>query len=82
MLTDMTLGQYYPGHSYLHQMDPRAGIHLVQVRMAGIVLAEGHISEHVSYLPASLPFFLRLLRSFWPLPARGCPSLSGRGESA
>ena len=22
MLTDMTLGQYYPGHSYLHQMDP------------------------------------------------------------
>ena len=62
--------------------DLRTGIHLVQVRMAGIVLAEGHISEHVSYLPASLPFFLRLLRSFLPLPARGYPSLSGRGGSA
>ncbi len=24
MLTDMTLGQYYPGHSYLHQWHPRS----------------------------------------------------------
>lgn len=24
MLTDITLGQYYPGDSFLHRMDPRA----------------------------------------------------------
>lgn len=26
MLTDITLGQYYPGDSFLHRMDPRAKI--------------------------------------------------------
>ena len=26
MLTDITLGQYYPGNSFLHRMDPRAKI--------------------------------------------------------
>lgn len=39
MLTDMTLGQYYPGHSYLHQMDPRAKILCTMIFIVAIFLA-------------------------------------------
>ena len=28
MLTDITLGQYYPGDSFLHRMDPVSYTHL------------------------------------------------------
>ena len=35
MLSDITLGQYFPGRSILHRMDPRAKMVLV---LAAIVL--------------------------------------------
>jgi hypothetical protein len=39
MLTDMTLGQYYPGDSFLHRMDPRAKILCTMIFIIAIFLA-------------------------------------------
>lgn len=36
MLTDMTLGQYYPGESVLHHMDPRAKIFCMMIAVITI----------------------------------------------
>lgn len=43
MLTDITLGQYYPGHSFLHQMDPRAKILCTMIFIVAIFLANGAV---------------------------------------
>ncbi len=43
MLTDITLGQYYPGRSFLHQMDPRAKILCTMIFIAAIFLANAPI---------------------------------------
>ncbi len=39
MLSDMTLGQYYPGDSFLHRMDPRAKILCTMIFIVAIFLA-------------------------------------------
>lgn len=39
MLTDITLGQYYPGDSFLHHMDPRAKILCTMIFIVAIFLA-------------------------------------------
>lgn len=40
MLSNITLGQYYPGKSFLHQLDPRAKIIATMVVIIAIFLAE------------------------------------------
>lgn len=40
MLTDITLGQYFPGHSFLHQLDPRAKIIATMIFIVAIFFAE------------------------------------------
>ena len=47
MLTDITLGQYYPGDSFLHRMDPRAKIICVMIFIIAIFLANNYISYGV-----------------------------------
>ena len=37
MLTDITLGQYYPGDSFLHRMDPRAKILCTMIFICAIL---------------------------------------------
>ena len=44
MLTDITLGQYYPGNSFVHKLDPRTKILATLVFMVTIFLAEGTLS--------------------------------------
>ncbi len=44
MLTDMTLGQYYPGDSFLHRMDPRAKILCTLIFIIAIFLANNPFS--------------------------------------
>lgn len=39
MLTDITLGQYYPGDSFLHRIDPRAKILCTMIFIVAIFLA-------------------------------------------
>lgn len=38
MLTDITLGQYYPGDSIIHKLDPRAKILATLLFIAAIFL--------------------------------------------
>ena len=40
MLTDITLGQYYPGNSFLHRMGPRAKIICTMIFITAIFIAE------------------------------------------
>ena len=44
MLTDITLGQYYPGESFIHQMDPRTKIVCTMIFIAAIFLASSPLS--------------------------------------
>lgn len=44
MLTDITLGQYYPGESFIHQMDPRTKIVCTMIFITAIFLASSPLS--------------------------------------
>lgn len=73
MLTDITLGQYYPGTSFIHKLDPRTKL----LSVMGFIFAIFLASEALSYaillvfllfavLLAHLPILL-VLRSLKPL---------------
>ena len=69
MLTDITLGQYYPGNSCIHRLDPRTKILAVLFYMVMVFLANSPLSYGiligfivVGAAPAGL-----LLRSIKPL---------------
>lgn len=64
MLTDMTLGQYYPGNSFLHKMDPRAKILCTMIFICAIFLA----NNPWSYLVVTL--FTTLCISLSGVPFR------------
>ena len=76
MLTDITIGQYFPGHSLLHKMDPRAKLILtfayivavfVPRNWAGLSLAVAFLvmSVWLSHLPLKLIF--KSLKPILPL---------------
>ena len=44
MLKDITLGQYFPGTTAIHRLDPRTKIILVLVYIVALFLASGWIS--------------------------------------
>ena len=49
MLKDITLGQYFPGNSVIHRMDPRSKLIIVILYIVVLFLAKSlsliHISE-------------------------------------
>ena len=47
MLKDITLGQYFPGNSVVHKLDPRAKLLLVVVYIAALFLAKWFVSYAV-----------------------------------
>ncbi|MCD2435661.1 energy-coupling factor transporter transmembrane protein EcfT [Acidaminococcus sp. NSJ-142] len=74
MLTDITLGQYYPGNSCIHRLDPRTKIlsvlfYMVMVFMAdsplsyGLLIALIFLGTLLAKLPAGL--LLRSLKPLW-----------------
>ena len=67
MLKDITLGQYFPGDSILHRLDPRMKIFLIVIYVVTIfvannpvsfalVLASAFILVLLSRIPAKLIF--------------------------
>lgn len=62
MLTDITLGQYYPGDSFLHRMDPRAKILCTMIFIVAIFLA----NNLWSYLLVAGSTFLAIAMSGVP----------------
>ncbi len=74
MLTDITLGQYFPGNSFLHHLDPRAKIlatmiFIIAIFFADSLAAYGIVTAFVvlnfiiSRLPAKL--ILKSLKPLW-----------------
>ena len=52
MLSDITLGQYYPGKSIIHLLDPRTKILLTTIFISSIFLAQSYLAY------AALAFFV------------------------
>ena len=44
MLKDITLGQYFPGQSMIHRLDPRTKLTMLVVYIVALFLAEGWVS--------------------------------------
>ncbi len=47
MLKDITLGQYFPGNSPIHRLDPRSKLLLLVVYITALFLAKGWVSYGV-----------------------------------
>ena len=56
MLKDITLGQFFPGNSAVHRLDPRVKIVLTVAFIVLLFLAQGPVSyAPVSYTHLTLP---------------------------
>lgn len=73
MLSNITLGQYYPGSSVVHKLDPRTKILLTTIFISSIFLAQSYLAYLVltafvvmSIAVSRIPFKL-ILRSIKPL---------------
>lgn len=73
MLKDITLGQYFPGHSVIHRLDPRTKLTMLVVYIVALFLAESWISYGVMFLFLSVVIVLStippksILRGMKPL---------------
>lgn len=67
LFSNITIGQYYPGNSIIHRLDPRTKLIAVPLLVVGVLLA----NSPISYLAGGLPILLALviakipLISFW-----------------
>ena len=50
MLKDITLGQYFPGQSAIHRLDPRTKLTMLVVYIVALFLAEGWVSYGLVFL--------------------------------
>ena len=50
MLKDITLGQYFPGQSVIHRLDPRTKLTMLVVYIVALFLAEGWVSYGLVFL--------------------------------
>ena len=50
MLNDITLGQYYPGSSFVHRLDPRSKILIIVAFVSSIFLAETYLAYGMLFL--------------------------------
>ena len=73
MLKDITIGQYFPGQSVVHRLDPRAKLiitllFVVMLFIAGnlVSLAVGFVLPAAAYLLARIPFKL-IVKSLKPI---------------
>lgn len=74
MLTDITLGQYFPGNSFLHKLDPRAKILATMIFIVAIFFAESLVAYGIvtvfvvlNFALSKLPFKLirKSLKPLW-----------------
>ena len=54
MLRDITIGQYFPGHSFIHKMDPRMKIIAAVLYIVVLFVASRPLGP-VSYTHLTLP---------------------------
>ena len=80
MLKDITLGQYFPGNSVIHRLDPRTKLIMLVVYIVALFMAVNWVSYAV------MAAFLVIVVKISTIPPksiiRGCPSAStGKGGS-
>ena len=61
MLKDITFGQYFPGDSVIHRLDPRIKLILTVAYIALLFVADGMIPLLFSVLLAALAYALSKL---------------------
>ncbi len=61
MLSDITLGQFFPGHSFIHRLDPRTKILAVLLYIVCIFLADSALSYGIMIAFAALAVLLSRL---------------------
>ena len=64
MLKDITLGQYYPGNSFVHKLDPRVKIYGLTIFLVSIFI----VKDLYMYIPLALVLILVIQNS--KIPAR------------
>ncbi len=64
MLTDITLGQYFPGNSSIHRLDPRTKIVCVISFITGVFLAESYAAD------AALALYVAIVASVAGIPLK------------
>lgn len=64
MLKDITLGQYYPGNSFVHKLDPRVKIYGLTIFLISIFI----VKDLYMYIPLALVLILVIQNS--KIPAR------------
>ena len=62
MLKDITLGQFFPGDSIVHRLDPRSKLILVIVYIVGLFMARGWIGYGAVVLVTALCMALSHIR--------------------
>ena len=67
MLTDITIGQYFPGNSLLHRLDPRAKLGMTLLYMVAVFLPRNWVSLSVA-VTFLLAAFSRVAWKFRLLP--------------
>ncbi|RYD05185.1 hypothetical protein N752_10335 [Desulforamulus aquiferis] len=65
LFSNITIGQYYPGNSLVHRLDPRAKLLTVPIIAAAALLSNGM----VGYLTVAIPVIIALLIAQIPLGA-------------
>lgn len=73
MLKDITLGQYFPGNSYIHELDPRikiiltiAFVVMLFITTNPLGLSVGIAFLIITYIVSKIPFFL-VIKSLKPI---------------
>lgn len=58
MIRDITLGQYFPGNSVIHRLDPRSKILLTLIFIIQLFVVKGFIGFAISALPLAVVIWL------------------------
>ena len=88
-LKDITLGQYFPGHSFVHKLDPRTKLLAVVLYIVALFLAKSFITYGIMFLLLAVSIAISkvplksIVRGLKPVvfrrrllhspPAQGCP---------
>ena len=61
MISDITLGQFFPGFSLLHKLDPRTKLVLLVVYIVALFVAANWLSYTIVFLFRLLSHYERIL---------------------
>ena len=69
MLRDITIGQYFPGHSFIHKMDPRMKIIASVLYIVILFVASRPLGLLLGILMVVMMYMISKFRQKWWLKA-------------